>query len=206
VDLVASADDARRELERDLHAGPQQHLAALAVTLRVARATAGPDTELGRQIDAAMAEVAGAKASLGEIERGLHPTVLSERGLAAAIQALASRAPLRVSLRELPGRRFAPTVEATAYLVVSEALRNAAEHAGAADVTVVVGDRGDRLDVEVRDDGRGGAHVDGGSGLRGLARRVAAVDGRLEVDSPPDHGTLVRAVLPAPPHVQGSAP
>jgi signal transduction histidine kinase len=197
AELLAGADEARRQLERDLHAGPQQHLAAVAVTLRLARTTAGADTELGRQLDAALAEVVEAKASLEEIGRGVHPKVLSERGLAAAVLALSARSPLPVSLRELPGRRFAPTIEATAYFVVSEALGNAAEHAGATDVSVVVGDRGDRLEVEVRDDGRGGADPQAGTGLRALAQRVDAVDGRMEVESPAGGGTIVRAVLPA---------
>jgi len=197
LELLAEADEARRQLERDLHAGPQQHLAALIVQLRLARAVAGPDSELGRQIDAAMAEVVETRASLAEIGRGLHPTVLSERGLSAAVLALAARAAVPVSLRELPGRRFSPAVEATAYFVISQALGNVADHAEAAHAWVIVGDRGDRLDVEVGDDGHGGADPRGGAGLRAIEQRVAAVGGRLTIESPPDGGTVVRAELPA---------
>jgi signal transduction histidine kinase len=184
------------QLERDLHAGPQQHLAALGVKLRMARAAHGDPAEFEALLDAAAAELVEARASLQEIGRGLHPAVLRERGLAAAVLALTTRSPLPVSLRELPGRRFAPAIEATAYFVISEALRNAADHADAANAYVVVGDRGDSLAVEVRDDGRGGADPERGSGLRALSQRIAAVGGRLAVESPAGAGTTVRAELP----------
>jgi signal transduction histidine kinase len=195
LELLASADAARSQLDRDLHAGPQQHLAALAVKLRVALAAAGADTEAGRLIDDAAAELVEARASLHEIGRGLHPAVLRERGLSAAVLALAARSRLPVSLRELPGRRFAPAIEATAYFAVSEALRNAAEHAEAENAFVIVGDRGDHLVVEIRDDGRGGADPARGAGLRALGQRVMAVGGRLEIESPAGHGTTVRVEL-----------
>jgi signal transduction histidine kinase len=196
LELLGSADEARSQLERDLHAGPQQHLAVLGVKLRMARAVTRDSAELGALLDAAAAEVVEARASLQEIGRGLHPAVLRERGLSAAVLALIARSRLPVSLRELPGRRFPPAIEATAYFLVSEALRNAADHAEAANAFVVVGDRGDRLSVEVRDDGRGGADPGRGSGLRALAQRIAAVSGRLAIESPAGDGTTVRAELP----------
>jgi signal transduction histidine kinase len=197
MELLAAADQARSQLERDLHAGPQQHLAALAVKLRLAAAAAGAGSPAGALVEAAAAELVGAKASLEEIGRGLHPAVLTERGLAPAVLALTARARVTVSLRELPGRRFPGPVESTAYFVISEGLRNAADHAEATHVDVVVGDRGARLDVEVRDDGRGGADPEAGEGLRTLARRVAALGGRIEIESPAGGGTVLRAELPA---------
>jgi signal transduction histidine kinase len=197
LELLGSVDAARSQLDRDLHAGPQQHLAALAVKLRLVANAAGANRELGGLLDAAVAELVEARASLQDIGRGLHPAVLSERGISAAVLALAARAGLPVSLRELPGRRFAPAIEATAYFVVSEGLRNAAAHAAAANAFVVVGDRGDHLTVEVRDDGRGGADPGQGAGLRALSQRVAAAGGRLELESPAGGGTTVRAELPA---------
>jgi signal transduction histidine kinase len=196
LELLGSADAARSQLERDLHAGPQQHLAALAVKLRLAANAASADRELTGLLDAAVGELVEARASLQEIGRGLHPAVLRERGISAAVLALAARAGLPVSLRELPGRRFPPAIEATAYFIVSEGLRNAAAHAEAANAFVVVGDRGDHLTVEVRDDGRGGADAARGAGLRALSQRVAAAGGQLELDSPPGGGTTVRAELP----------
>lgn len=196
LELLASADATRSQLERDLHAGPQQHLAALGVKLRLAHAAAGDANELTELLDSATAELVEARASLQEIGRGLHPAVLRERGLSAAVLALAARSRLPVSLRELPGRRFPAAIEATAYFAISEALRNAAAHASAAHAHVVVGDRGDRITVEIRDDGRGGADPDKGAGLRALAQRIAAVSGRLEIESPPGAGTTVRAELP----------
>jgi signal transduction histidine kinase len=194
LELLSSADASRSQLDRDLHAGPQQHLAALAVNLRLAAAAAG-DGEVGDHIEAAAAELVEARASLQEIGRGLHPAVLRERGLSAAVLALAARSRVPVSLRELPGRRFAPAIEATAYFIVSEALRNTADHAEAEQAFVVVGDRGVTLSVEVSDDGRGGADPARGAGLRAISQRITALGGRLEIDSPPGAGTTVRAEL-----------
>jgi signal transduction histidine kinase len=196
LDLLASADATRSQLERDLHAGPQQHLAALGVKLRLAQSAADGNAAVGELLDAATAELVEARASLQEIGRGLHPAVLRERGLSAAVLALAARSRLPVSLRELPGRRFPPAIEATVYFAISEALRNAAAHANAAHAYVVVGDRGDHLTVEVRDDGRGGADPEKGAGLRTIAQRIAAVSGRLEIESLDGEGTMVRAELP----------
>ena len=194
--LVEAADEARRRLERDLHEGAKQHLVAAALKLRVARSRAEDGSELAGLIEDALAEAIEANGSLRELARGLHPAVLTERGLAAAVQALATRSGVPVHLRELPARRFAPTIESTAYFVVSEALANAAAHAAAAGVTVQIADRADRLVVEVADDGGGGADPDAGNGLRALANRAAAVGGSLHVASPPGGGTTVRAELP----------
>jgi signal transduction histidine kinase len=194
--LVEAADEARRRLERDLHEGAQQHLVAAALKLRVARSRAPEGSELAALIEDALAEAIEAGGSLRELARGLHPAVLTERGLAAAVQALATRSGLAVHLRELPARRFAPTIESTAYFVVSEALANVAAHAPVAEVTVQVADRVDRLVVEVADDGAGGADPEGGNGLRALANRAAAVGGSFDVASPHGGGTTVRAELP----------
>jgi signal transduction histidine kinase len=196
LELLASADATRSQLERDLHAGPQQHLAALGVKLRMAVSAADGQPEVTALLEAAATELVEVRASLQEIGRGLHPAILRERGLAPAVLALAARSRLPVSLRELPGRRFPAPIEATAYFVISEALRNAAAHAAAENAFVIVGDRGDRLTVEVSDDGRGGADPDKGAGLRALSQRITAVGGRVEIDSPPGGGTSVRTELP----------
>jgi signal transduction histidine kinase len=187
-ELVEAADEVRRRLERDLHEGAQQHLVAVALKLRVARARVAGDGELAALLDDALAEAIAANASLRELARDLHPAVLGERGLAAALQALAARAGVAVHLRELPARRFAPAVEATAYHVVAETLADAA--VDAADVSVLVGDRGDRLVVEAAHAGTAAAAV------RALAHRVAAIGGRLDAGPAPGGGTAVRAELP----------
>ena len=189
--IVAAADEARRRLERNLHDGAQQRLMALLLSLRVARAKAA-DAAL---FDAHIAELTAALDELRELARGIHPEVLTRRGLAAALAAVAGRAPVPVDLDVTPGRYGEP-VEAAAYFVVSEALANVAKYARASAAAVTVGPEGDALVVEVRDDGRGGADPDGGTGLRGLADRVAALDGAFAVESPAGGGTRVRATIP----------
>src|SRR5439155_2693349 len=134
---------------------------------------------------------------LRDLARGIHPAVLTERGLEAALRDVIARAALPVELVEAPHERFPPTIEATAYFVVSEALANVAKYAHAERASVTVRRAGDALCVEVSDDGRGGADPDAGSGLRGLRDRVGALNGRLTIDSPPGDGTRVRAELPA---------
>jgi signal transduction histidine kinase len=141
-------------------------------------------------------ELAAASAELRELARGIHPAVLTERGLAPAIAALADRAPVPVDIVELPAERFAPAAEATAYFTVAEALTNVAKYAEATHATVRLAQENGGLAIEVRDDGRGGAEATPGSGLAGLADRVGALDGVLDVTSPPGEGTLLRAVLP----------
>lgn len=186
--IVAGGDEARRRLERELHAGPHQHLLALMLKLRVARSRAGEGSDVTRLLDDAIEGAATADASLRELARDLYPVALSERGLTAAVQALVVRAPIPVSLERLPRGRFPPLAEATAYFAVADALAGLAEHS--TEMTVIVADERDRLVVEVRGDGSSGA------GLRGIAERATAVGGALSVDSPPGGGTVVRAEIP----------
>jgi signal transduction histidine kinase len=194
--IVEAGDLARRRLERDLHDGAQQRLVGLALDLRLARKQLADDPEEAtRRLDEAQAELALATDELRELARGIHPAVLTDRGLDAAVGALANRAPLPVEIEaDLDGRLPEP-VEAAAYFVVSEALTNVARHAEAGNAEVGIRRNDGRLLVEVRDDGRGGAHLRG-SGLRGLADRVNALDGDLEIISARGEGTLVRASIP----------
>jgi signal transduction histidine kinase len=188
----------RRRLERDLHDGAQQRLVALSLQLGLARRRldAGNPGAAGAMLDAARDELARALEELRELARGIHPAILTDRGLAAAVEALAERAPLTVSLDEMPPERLPAPVEAAAYFVVAEALTNVVKYAGASHAGVRVARSDGYAVVEVRDDGVGGADPAGGTGLRGLADRLAALDGRLEVHSPPGVGTLVRARVP----------
>jgi signal transduction histidine kinase len=197
AEIVAATDAERRRIERDLHDGTQRRLVSLAMHLGMARASLTDAPEPVRQvIEQAHDEATEALAELRQLVRGLHPAVLDDRGLDAALSGIAAGAPLPVRLRVEVAGRCPPGVEAVAYFVVSEALTNVAKHADAtrADVTVVRA--GDRLRVVVADDGRGGATTDGGTGLRGLAQRAAAVDGTLSVDSPPGGPTTVTVELP----------
>jgi signal transduction histidine kinase len=189
--IVAAADEARRRLERELHEGASQQLMALTLKLRVARGRAEAGSKLAALLDDALAEAIAATQSLRELARQIHPTVLSERGLAAALGALAARAAVPVGLRELPGRRFSSVVETTAYLVACEALANISGARSATEAALYASDRGDTLVVEVRHDGTGAALA----GVLALDDRVAALGGRLEVESP-DGATVVRAELP----------
>jgi PAS domain S-box-containing protein len=206
VRIVQAADAARRKIERDLHDGAQQRLVALALQVQMARSRFARDTaSAGPFLEQLGEELAEASAELRELARGIHPAVLTERGLPAAIDALASRAPVPVEILELPDDRLPEIVEATAYFTVAEALTNVAKYAQATYVTVsAVADAGE-LAVEIRDDGIGGARADAGSGLSGLADRVRACDGSLTVESPPGEGTLVRAVLSLAPEVVGQS-
>ena len=192
--IVEAADAERRRVERDLHDGAQQRLVALAMRLDLARQTTGASAAL---LDEATTELRAAVAEVRDLARGLHPTILTESGLGPAIEALAERTSVPVSV-QAPARRFPPNIEAAAYFVVAEALTNVARYAGASSVRVEIQAHGDTLTVAVRDDGMGGADPDRGSGLRGLTDRVAALGGRLAIDSPPEGGTTVRADLPLP--------
>src|SRR5215208_3849055 len=195
--IVAAADAARRKIERDLHDGAQQRLVTLALDVNVARSRLDADPEsAGPFLDRLADELAGATAELRELARGIHPAVLTDRGLAPAVAALAGRSAVPVELLELPEERLPPTAEITAYFTVSEALANVAKYAEASRVSVRLAASEEDLVVEVRDDGVGGARATPGSGLSGLSDRVGATDGRLEVESPPGEGTLVRAVIP----------
>jgi signal transduction histidine kinase len=195
--IVEAADGARRRVERDLHDGAQQRLVTVALALRLAhtRLDAGSRRELGALLDEASAELAGALDELRELARGIYPVLLTDAGLGPAVCSLAERCPVPVVVGEVPARRWADAVEQTCYFVVSEALANAAKHAGAGQVVVEVREDGGRLRVQVGDDGVGGADPDG-SGLRGLADRVAALGGELSVRSPRGGGTRVIATVP----------
>ncbi len=195
--IVAAADAARRKIERDLHDGAQQRLVTMALDARVARSRIKNDAaEADRFLDRLAIELQEALAELRELARGIHPAVLSERGLAPAVAALAQRAPVPVEIVQVPETRLALTAETTAYFTVSEALTNVAKYAQATHATVRLGCEDDALVVEVRDDGVGGADPANGSGLAGLADRIGAADGELTVVSPPGEGTLIRATIP----------
>jgi signal transduction histidine kinase len=189
----------RRRLERDLHDGAQQRLVSLALTLRMTRDKLGPDAgEAGRLLDRSQQELDEALKELRELARGIHPTVLSEQGLGAAVESLAHRAPLPVEVGEWPAQELPEQVELAVYFVISEALTNVAKYASATQASVTMTKDNGRLAVEISDDGVGGADIDLGTGLRGLTDRLAAIDGQLEVDSEPGRGTTVRASIPCP--------
>jgi signal transduction histidine kinase len=194
--IVEAADEARRRIERDLHDGAQQQLLALALELRVLRSQLGEREVplidgLTERLDVALGE-------LRELARGIHPAILTQSGLGPAIAALAERATVAVDCNvAIEGRPPAP-VQAAAYFVVAEALTNVTRYARASQAHVEVRREGDDVLVLVSDDGVGGADVAAGSGLRGLQDRLAAVDGSLDIDSPPGAGTRLRARIPWP--------
>jgi signal transduction histidine kinase len=195
--LVAAGDRARRRIERDLHDGAQQRLVSLSVTLNLARKHAEPGTKTAELLDSAVAELTAGLAELRELARGIHPAVLTERGLDPALQSLAARSPVPVSVTAAVEGRYAPAVEAAVYFVVMEALTNVAKYASASAAEVTVEQVDGHVVIDVHDDGIGGADPAAGSGLSGLADRVAALGGRLVVESPPGGGTVVRAEVPA---------
>jgi signal transduction histidine kinase len=194
--IVAAGDDERRKLERNLHDGAQQRLVSLSLSLRLAQRRVRSDPDGAEELlEGSREELAQALEELRELARGIHPAVLTDRGLEAALEALAARSPLPVEIRgascDLPAQ-----VEAAAYYVVSEALANVTKYAQASAVEVTVERRNGTAVVEVADDGIGGADPLRGSGLRGLADRVASLSGKLDVESPPGSGTRVRAEIP----------
>jgi PAS domain S-box-containing protein len=194
--IVEAGDTERRRLERNLHDGAQQRLVALSLNLRLAARSCGDDAEAVAAFERAGEELAQALEELRELARGIHPAVLSDRGLEPAIEALAARTPLPVRIEVAIEERLPEPVEAAAYYVVAEAVTNAAKHAQAAEVQVRVERDDGRARIEVADDGVGGAGAGGGSGLRGLADRVEALGGRLRVISPVGQGTIVTADIP----------
>jgi signal transduction histidine kinase len=201
--LVQAADEARRRIERDLHDGAQQRLVAAALELTLLERRLERDPEDARSILARIREqLECGLAELRDLARGIHPAVLTERGLEAALDALIQRAPMAVELRAAVPERPDAAIEAAAYFLVSEALTNVAKYARADTVSVDVARVGDALVVTISDDGVGGADLERGSGLRGLADRVGAIGGRLELTSPPGEGTQLRAHLPT--HVLGA--
>ncbi|HEU5476304.1 MAG TPA: histidine kinase [Gaiellaceae bacterium] len=197
VRIVEASDDERRRLERNLHDGAQQRLVALSVGLRLAQGKIrDAPREAEELLEMASRELAETMTELRELAQGIHPAVLTEQGLEAALEVLAARAPLPVDLDVRLPERLPEPIEATAYYVVSEALANVVKHADADSARVCAEHADVRALVEVADDGIGGADPNGGSGLGGLRDRVEALDGRLVIDSPPGRGTLVRAELP----------
>ena len=197
--IVETGDAERRRLERDLHDGAQQRLVTVSLALGMARdRAAGADPELESLIESAGKEAREALVELRELARGIHPAVLTETGLSGAIQALAERSLVATTITEVPPGRFPAAIEATAYFVVCEALANVAKHSRADSAQVTIRMLPGRLVVQVNDDGAGGARPEAGSGLRGLADRVASVGGALEVDSPPGGGTRLVAEVPCP--------
>ena len=201
--VLDAADAERRRIERDLHDGVQQRLVSLAVSLGLARSTLGDLPEDARKvIDEAHREAKEAIAELNNLVRGLHPAVLEDRGLDAALSGVAARLPIPVRVAvDLP-QRPSPTVEAVAYFVVSEALTNVVKHAKATRADVTVERIGETLLVVVADDGAGGAGLaaaGGGTGLAGLAKRVASVDGTFSCRSPAGGPTVITVELPCAP-------
>jgi signal transduction histidine kinase len=195
--IVEVGDAERRRLERNLHDGAQQRLVSLALDLRMVEATLEKDPAAARRtLTSAQEQLAKGLEELRELARGIHPAVLTERGLGPALQGLFARAPLPVEITELPEERLAGPAEAAAYYVVAEAITNVAKYAHASHVTVSISRANGSARIVVADDGIGGADPALGTGLRGLADRVEALDGRLEVDSPAEHGTRISAEIP----------
>jgi signal transduction histidine kinase len=195
--IVEVGDAERRRLERNLHDGAQQRLVSLALDLRMVEATLEKDPPAARRtLTSAQEQLAKGLEELRELARGIHPAVLTERGLGPALQGLFARAPLPVEITELPEERLAGPAEAAAYYVVAEAITNVAKYAHASHVTVSISRANGSARIVVADDGIGGADPALGTGLRGLADRVEALDGRLEVDSPAAHGTRISAEIP----------
>jgi signal transduction histidine kinase len=194
--IVQSGDTARRRLERDLHDGAQQRLVSLALSLRILGTRVHGDAEAERELEAARRELDHALDELRELARGIHPSVLSDRGLDAALEALAHRAPLPVELELAQGERLPERVESASYFVVAEALTNVVKYARATHASVNLMRDNGHVMVEVSDDGIGGADPVNGSGLKGLLDRVSSLGGSLEVDSRPGNGTTIRAEIP----------
>jgi signal transduction histidine kinase len=195
--MVTAADQTRRRIERDLHDGVQQRLVSLVLQERTAETMVPPEhRELQAQLSRLADGLEGALGELQEISRGIHPAILARGGLEHALKALARRSAIPVKLQVRAGTRLPEPVEVAAYYVVSEALTNAAKHAHASAVHVAVEARDGVLGLSIRDDGRGGADPARGSGLIGLADRVDALGGTIEVVSPVGEGTTILITLP----------
>jgi signal transduction histidine kinase len=195
--LVEVGLSQRRRLERDLHDGAQQRLVSLALALRMAQEQLHRDpAEAGELLERSREELDQALTELRELARGIHPAILTDRGIAAATEALASRLPIAVELAQFPADRAPEHVEVAAYFVISEALTNVAKYASASRAAVAVIRSNGQLVVEISDDGVGGADPEQGSGLNGLTARVEAIEGKLDIESEPGRGTTVRASIP----------
>jgi len=192
--IVEAGYEERRRLGRDLHDGAQQELVGAVISLKLAQRSLTHAPEEARELlDEALEQMTSGIRDLRELAAGIHPSVLTDRGLGVALEALANRSPTPVELGELPPRRLPTPVETTAYFLVAEALTNAAKYARCTHVHVGMRVEGGSAIVEVRDDGVGGADPSAGSGLRGLADRVNALGGNLEIESPPGEGTTISA-------------
>jgi signal transduction histidine kinase len=194
--LVTAQDEERRRLERNLHDGAQQRLVSIALGLRLARGLVESDGQLGERLDRASEELDLALSELRDLARGIHPAILTDRGLIPAVTSLTDHSAVPATIEATLERRLPAPVEATGYFVVAEGLANAAKYSQATLVRVVVHDDGAWLGVEVSDDGVGGADPGKGSGLRGLTDRVEAIGGTITVDSPPSGGTVLRCRIP----------
>jgi signal transduction histidine kinase len=195
--IIAAADAERRRIERDLHDGAQQRMVAVALTLGLAEARIASDpADAAKLIAQAREDAQLAVKELREIARGIHPALLSDRGLCAALEALAARAPVPVEVTGEPVDDLGDAVEAAAYFVTAEALTNVAKYAQASEAFVHLSVDDHCLRVEIRDDGVGGAEPSPGGGLDGLRDRIDALDGRFEFDSPPGGGTTVTVEIP----------
>ena len=195
--LVESADAERQRIERNLHDGAQQHLVALSLKLRLAAAAMQKNAARAQRLmDESYGDLQVALDELRELARGIHPALLTDRGLAAALVALAARSPLEITIADAPAERLPESVEVAAYYVVAEGLTNVAKYAGVEEATVSVTASRTLAVVEVADAGAGGASTSAGTGLRGLADRVEALGGRLDVQSERGAGTRLRAEIP----------
>jgi signal transduction histidine kinase len=194
---VEVGDAERQRLERNLHDGAQQRLVSVALELSMAVARFEKDPAGARELlVTAQGELTRGLDELRELARGIHPAVLTERGLGPALDALVTRSPIPVELTTVPEERLDAPVEAAMYYVVAESITNVAKYAHASSATVSIGRANGAATVTVSDDGVGGADPTAGSGLRGLAARVEALRGRLDVDSPPGGGTRITAQIP----------
>jgi signal transduction histidine kinase len=191
--ILKAGDEERRRLGRDLHDGAQQQLVSAVISLQLAQKRWSDRGRARQLVDDALEHAQAAIGDLRELAAGIHPSVLTDRGLHAALETLGSRAPVPVELMTQLPDRLPMSVETTAYFLVAEALTNVGKYARASRASVTVRVAGDELDIEVLDDGVGGANPAAGSGLRGLADRVAALQGALDVVSPPGRGTRIHA-------------
>jgi len=197
--LVEAADSERQRVERDLHDGAQQQLVTLLLSLQTTRTEAmrHSDPQTARLVDANIAELKMALDELRELARGIHPTILTQAGLVAAIRSLTERCPIPVEvIGDLGDGRLAPPLETALYFVVAEAITNAVKHSKGRRMCVSLGRRAGLAAIDISDDGVGGVDLSMGSGLRGLTDRVAAVGGRLVVNSDRKSGTSIHAEVP----------
>ena len=199
VRIVEAQDHARRRIERDLHDGAQQQLVSLSLDLRLLKSKLNGNEAAAETVDALSEKLATALAELRELARGIHPVILTERGLVPAVAALAQRAPVPVEANISIHDRLTPAIESAAYFVVAEALTNVAKYAQAENVIVDLRRQSDEVTVLVEDDGVGGADIETGTGLRGLIDRLSALDGTLEVEIPEGGGTRLIARIPCTP-------